>query len=107
MDDRASTKTKAALLVVAGAALVTIPAQRVFGDDGVRAVLLLGLVAVAAIAWSELTGRPLPRVVGRGRRTAPAAPAVEDPWRSERWIREAVERGLRALDEWRLEQREA
>jgi hypothetical protein len=104
MDDQASTKTKAALLVTGGAVLGAIPAQRVFGDDGVRTVLLLGLVAVAALAWSELTGRPLSVV---GRRSAPPAPAVEDPWRSERWIREAVERGLRALDEWRLEQREA
>jgi hypothetical protein len=106
MDDQASTKTKAALLVTGGAVLAAVPAQRVFGDAGVRTVLLLGLVAVAALAWCELTGRPLPRLTRGGRRSAPAAPAVEDPWRSERWIREAVDRGLRALDEWRLEQRE-
>ena len=107
MDDQASTKTKAALLVTGGAVLGAIPAQRVFGDDGVRTVLLLGLVAVAALAWSELTGRPLSGVGRRGPRSTPPAPVVEDLWRSERWIREAVERGLRALDEWRLEQREA
>jgi hypothetical protein len=106
MDDQARTMTKAALLVVGVVVLLTIPAQRMFGDHGAQTVLVLGLVVVAAIAWSDLTGRPLPRPARRRRATTPA-PAVEDPWRSERWVREAVERGMRALDEWRLEQREA
>ena len=106
MDDQASTMTKAALLVVGAVVLLTIPAQRMVGEAGVQAVLLLGLVVVAVIAWYQLTGRPVPRAARR-RSTAAPAPVVEDPWRSERWIREAVERGLRALDEWRLEQRQA
>lgn len=106
MDDGASTMTKAALLVVGVAVLLAIPAQRMFGDAGVETVLALGLVVLAAIAWSDLTGRPLPRPARRCSAAVPD-PVVEDPWRSERWVREAVERGLRALDEWRLEQREA
>lgn len=106
MDEQASTMTKAALLVVGAVVLLSIPTQRMFGEAGVQAVLLLGLVVVAVIAWYQLTERPLPGAVRRRRSAAPA-PVVEDPWRSERWVREAVERGLRALDEWRLEQREA
>ena len=63
------------------------------------------MVAVAVFAYGELTGRPVPVAPERGQEGA--VPAVPDAWRSERWIAEAVERGLRALDEWRWEQRQA
>ena len=69
--------------------------------------LLVALVAVGVLAYGELTGRPVPWP-GRARRHSPAAaPAADGTWRSERWIAEAVERGLRELDAWRLEQRDA
>lgn len=107
MDEQASTMTKAVLVVVGAAVLLLLPAQRLFGDHGVEAVLLLGLVTAAAIAWSGLTGRPLPRWGRLGRPAAVPPSIVEDTWRSERWVREAVERGLRAIDEWRWEQSQA
>jgi hypothetical protein len=62
---------------------------------------------VSVFAYGELTGRTVPWP-WRLRRTADVQePAGPDAWRSERWIAEAVERGLRAIDEWRLEQRDA
>lgn len=106
MDDRTddttpvSTTTKA-LAVVAVAAVLGLGARELFGDAGVTAVLVLALVAVAALAYRELGG-PVP---ARLTRTAPERP--EEPevlWRSERWFAETVERGLRALDVWRLDQ---
>jgi len=110
MDDdartaKAVTLTRVALLV-AGCFLLTLQAGETFGDRGAEAVLVLALVAVALLAYRELTGRQLPqpwrRADGEGRPTA-----AVDEWRSERWVRESVERGYRALEEWRREQREA
>lgn len=109
MDEQASTSTGVKALVAFGACLLLlVPVRSAFGDRGVEVVLALALVALAVYAYEQLTGRPLPRprLWGPGREAAPA-PVVEDAWRSERWVREAVERGLRALDEWRWEQREA
>ena len=104
--DRASRLTKAAL---SGCALLLLllVARNALGDLGVHLVLLLSFVAVAAFAYGELTGRPAPWLARWHRQDDAEAPAVPDAWRSERWIAEAVERGQRALDEWRLEQREA
>ncbi len=101
--DRASRLTKAALSGC-GLLLLLLVARTALGDLGVQLVLLVALVAVAVFAYGELTGRPVP---GLGRRPVDEQPVVPDTWRSERWIADAVERGLRALDEWRLEQREA
>ena len=108
MDDRTGTWA-AAKIVIAGLGflVVVLSARAAFGLVGVQVVLLATMVVVATLAWMSLTDRPLPRLsLLRG--AAPAAePVVEDAWRSERWIADAVERGLRALEEWRMEQREA
>ena len=92
-------------LIVALVVLVLLlVARSALGDLGVQLVLLVSLGALTVFAYGQLTGRPVPGL----RRAAPAeAPAVPDTWRSERWIADAVERGLRALDEWRWEQRSA
>jgi hypothetical protein len=102
--DRASRRTRA-VLVGCGLLLLLLVARSALGDLGVQLVLLVALVALAVFAYGELTGRPVP-ALRRGREAAPP-PEPPDAWRSERWIAEAVERGLRALDEWRLEQRDA
>jgi hypothetical protein len=108
MDDRTGTSNAAKLVLAGFAFLVAIVVARdVLGDLGAQLVLLVTMVAVAALAWTTLTERPLPRLLLPGGAAPAAAPVVEDVWRSERWIAEAVERGLRALEEWRLEQREA
>ena len=101
--DRASRLTRA---VLSGCALLLLllVGRSALGDLGVQVVLLVALVAVGVFAYGELTGRPVQLL---RRRAVAAPPPVPDTWRSERWIAEAVERGLRALDEWRLEQREA
>ena len=104
--DRASRRTRAALCGCA-LLLLLLVTHDALGDVGAHLVLLLAMVAVAAFSYGELTGRPLPRPARLRRRADAAAPVVPDAWRSERWIGEAVERGLRALDEWRWEQRQA
>ena len=103
--DRASRLTKA-VLSGCGLLLLLLVARSALGDLGVQLVLLVSLVALTVFAYGELTGRPVP-VLRRLGAAAAEAPSVPDTWRSERWIAEAVERGLRALDEWRWEQREA
>ena len=102
--DRASRLTRAAL-VGCGLLVLLVVARSALGGVGVQLVLLVALVAVAVFAYGELTGRPVPGL--RRRSVAAEPPVVPDTWRSERWIAEAVERGLRALEEWRLEQRQA
>jgi hypothetical protein len=108
MGDRAGTSTIGAVLACAGGLLLLVlPARAAFGDAGVQAVLLLALVGVTLFAYEQLSGRRLPRpALLAGPPASPATRPVEDAWRSERWICEAVQRGLRSLDEWRLEQRE-
>ena len=86
------------LAVIAGFAVVAVVAKHFFGDRGIDVALI---VAIGAIG--QLTGRA--RVPARRRRTAPV-PVIEDHWRSDRWVQESVERGMRALDEWRVEQRD-
>ncbi len=111
VDERAdTTMVRRAVLVVLGAVVLALPVRDALGEAGLTGLLLLTLWAVAVLGYADLTGRPVPRLGGLaalrlpGRAPAPAAPVVEDVWRSERWIGEAVARGLRALDEWRLEQ---
>jgi hypothetical protein len=104
--DRASTLTKAALGGCALLVLVLV-ARSALGDLGVVVALLLTHGAVSVFAYGELTGRTVPWPVALRRTADVQEPAVPDAWRSERWIAEAVERGLRAIDEWRLEQRDA
>lgn len=108
MDDRTGTSNAGRVVLAALGFLVAVLAARAtLGDPGVQVVLLVTTAAVCALAWTSLTGRPLPRLALLGGAPPVAAPVVEDVWRSERWIAEAVVRGLRALDDWRLEQREA
>ena len=108
MDDRTGTATIGkAMALVAGVLLLVLGARALFGETGVEVALGVALVVVVLFGYEQLSGRRLPRPSLLSRPPAgPEAPA-EDVWRSERWIREAVQRGLRALDEWRLEQREA
>ena len=101
--DRASRLTRAAL-TGCGLLVLLLAARSAVGDVGVQVVLLVAMLAVTAFAYGELTGRPVPLP---RRRVVAAAPVGEDPWRSERWIADAVERGLRELEQWRLEQHEA
>jgi hypothetical protein len=104
--DRASRLTKA-VLSGCGLLVLLLVARSALGDLGVQVVLLVALVAVMGFAYGELTGRPVPGLRRLRRADVAEAPPVPDTWRSERWIAEAVERGLRALDEWRWEQRSA
>ncbi len=104
--DRAPALARAAL-VGSGALVLLVAARSALGDLAAHGVLLLVLVALLVFAYGQLTGRPLPRLGRPAQREVAAPPVVEDVWRSERWITEAVARGLRALDEWRLEQRGA
>lgn len=96
------------LLIIAVFALVSIPARDALGVRGVEVSLAVAIGAIALLAYCELTGRTLLSLLPRRRPSAAAAPAQpEDHWRSDRWVRETVENGWRALEEWRLEQRDA
>ncbi len=109
MDDSTGTASAGQILgTAAGLGVLALLARAVAGQAGVTVVLGVSLAVVLVLAHRQLTGRPLrrPAVLARGRRT-PVEPVVVDAWRSERWIRDAVERGLRSLEDWRLEQREA
>ena len=116
MDDRTSSSATTLAFAFAGCLLLVLPARAAFGERGVEVVLAVALLLLTACAYVRLTGRALGRPLGgplgwpplrpRPVQAEPAA-VVEDVWRSERWIREAVQRGLRAVDEWRLEQSEA
>jgi hypothetical protein len=102
-DNNAATKPIAVLVCVA---LLAFAGHQAFGGDGLGAVLVLALGSLALVGLHRLTGRSFTGL--RKARPAdlclPSAPAQDDTWRSERWVREAVERGLRAIDEWRQEQ---
>lgn len=107
MSDRTNHNTLAfrILLVIAAFALAAAPAEKAFGESGIDVALALAIGAVGLLAYGELSNRTLllkPR-------TEPVvvAPVVEDHWRSDRWVQDSVTRGMRALEEWRLEQRDA
>jgi hypothetical protein len=96
------------LVVIAAFAVLTIPARDALGVRGVELSLVLAISAIAVLAYCELTGRTLLSLVRRRRTATTTAPAKpEDHWRSDRWVRETVDNGWRALEEWRLEQRDA
>jgi hypothetical protein len=96
------------LVVIAAFAVLTIPARDAFGVRGVEVSLALAIGAISVLAYCELTGRTLRSLIPSMRTTTTPAPAkAEDHWRSDRWVRETVENGWRALEEWRLEQRDA
>lgn len=103
-DQQAMSRTVAAVLV---AALVAYLAHAVFGRTGLHVVLVLCSGAVAVLAFHRATGREFVGFAALRRDTSPEPeePAVEDHWKSERWVSEAVERGLRSLDAWRFDQR--
>jgi hypothetical protein len=94
--DRAARLAKAAV-AASGLLLLLLVARSALGDVG---LLLIALLALGVVV-TALGGR------AARRREALVPSEVHDTWRSERWIAEAVERGLRALDEWRWEQRQA
>ena len=103
-DQQALSRTVAAVL---GAALVAYLAYAAFGLTGLHVALVLSVGAVAVVAFHRATGRELVGLADLRRepRPEPQEPAVEDHWKSERWVTEAVERGLRSLDAWRFDQR--
>ena len=88
-----------AIAVVVVFLALAFPAQQMYGDTGVSIVLLMALAAVVMLLQAQGAGRTVVRLAG----STASAPA-EDAWRSERWVREAVERGLRAIDDWRHDQ---
>ena len=92
-----------AIGIVAVFVALAFPAKQHFGETGVSVMLFMALAAVLLLMHAQLTGRSLVRLPGSGRLVV--APPVEDVWRSERWVREAVERGIRAIDDWRHDQR--
>jgi hypothetical protein len=69
-------------------------------------VLVLLAGTVATLVLHRASGREFVGLAAlrRERRPEPEAPAVVDHWRSERWVSDAVERGLRSLDAWRFDQ---
>jgi hypothetical protein len=91
-----------AIGVVAVFFALAFPAKDHFGETGVSLVLFAALAVVVLLMVGRHTGRSLLRLPGSGTAVAPAP--VEDVWRSERWVREAVERGMRALEDWRHDQ---
>lgn len=101
--EQATSRTVAAVL---GAALLAYVAHAAFGPTGLHVALVLVAGAVAVVAFHRATGRELVGLTALRRqpRPEPEQPAVEDHWKSERWVSEAVERGIRALDAWRFDQ---
>ncbi len=97
--DRAARLTKTAL-AASGLLLLLLGARSALGDGGLLLVALLALGVVATALGGQAARR-------REALAPSLTPDRPDTWRSERWIAEAVERGLRTLDEWRWEQRQA
>ena len=88
--------------VVAVFVALAFPAKEHFGDHGVSVMLALALAGVVLLMHAQRTGRSLLRLPGSGSLPPPAP--VEDTWRSERWVQEAVARGMRAIEDWRHDQ---
>lgn len=81
---------------------LAFPAKQHFGESGASVMLALALAGVVLLMHAQHTGRSLLRLAG-SRSVVPPAP-VEDAWRSERWVQEAVSRGMRAIEDWRHDQ---
>ncbi len=103
MDEPVNDLRTKSIGVLLGVALLALAAQQAYGDVGLKAVLVLALGALALVAFHRVSGRSFAGCQ-RSHEAEPAAPVEEDHWRSERWVREAVERGLRSLDAWRFDQ---
>ena len=106
MNEPDNARASRPLAVLLGGGLLAFAAHQAFGPAGLQAVLVLALGAVALAALHRVSGRSfagvaLPR---REHERQPPAPVKDDAWRSERWVREAVERGLRSLDAWRFDE---
>ena len=101
--DDVRTRSIGALLAVG---LLGFAAWTAYGDVGLQAVLVLAIGAIALVAFHRMSGRELAGLSGwrRAEKAEPAEPVKDDAWRSERWVRESVERGLRTLDAWRFDQ---
>ena len=101
--DQVTSRTVAAVL---GAALLAYVAHAAFGQTGLQTAVVLVLGAVAIVALHRASGRELVGLAALRRqpRPEPERPVQEDHWKSERWVSEAVERGIRSLDAWRFDQ---
>ncbi len=103
MDEPVNDLRTKSIGVLLGVALLALAAQQAYGDVGLKAVLVLTLGALALVAFHWVSGRSFAGWQ-RAEKAQPAEPVEEDAWRSERWVRESVERGLRTLDVWRFDQ---
>jgi len=103
-DQQALSRTVATVLV---AVLLAYLAHTLLGDRAMHVALVLLAGTVAVMAFHRATGREFVGLAALRRepKPEPEEPAVEDHWKSERWVGEAVERGLRSLDAWRFDQR--
>jgi hypothetical protein len=105
-EQRAQQVTSRTAAAVLGTALLAYVAHAAFGTTGLQVVLVLLVGAGAFVAFHRASGRELVgfAALRRAPKPEPEEPAVEDHWKSERWVGEAVERGLRSLDAWRFDQ---
>ena len=101
-NDVASTR-RAAVVV---AAVLAAAAWTAYGSTGLAVVLVVAAGALALAAFHRTSGRSYarPEWLTRSPRPEPVERVEEDHWRSERWVRESVERGLRSLDAWRFDE---
>ena len=106
MDEPVNDLRTKSIGLLLGVALLGLAAHQAYGDVGLKAVLVLAIGAIALVAVHRLSGRELAGLPTwkRAERPEPAEPVKDDAWRSERWVRESVERGLRTLDAWRFDQ---
>ena len=106
MDESVNDLRTKSIGLLLGVALLALAAHQAYGEVGLQAVLVLTVGAIALLAFHRLTGRELAGFPSwqRAEKDEPAEPVKDDAWRSERWVRESVERGLRTLDAWRFDQ---
>lgn len=99
MEDPDTCLAIRALAVVAVFAAVAWPIHETFGAAGINAALIVALGAVE-IVLSRVAASATPL----RKRTKDDHGRTRDTWRSERWIRDALEEGIEGREEWRRHQ---